>query len=124
MSDSDFDALGAYNAAAKLGLRVVFPEANQLFIDIDSDEDFEIYEQNLAIAREEELLEGKQIRESVKASKSGLPNRHITLTFERNFDAVTRVAWQALLGSDRKHELLSMVAYARGNKSPTMFFEK
>lgn len=124
MSDTSFTLHDSYAKAGSLGLVVVLPKPNELFIDIDNDEDYEVYEQNLAIFKANELQRGLLIHVKEKVSKSGLPNRHITLTFGRTFTALERINLQAMLGSDRKHEFLSLISLAAGHPSPTMFFEK
>lgn len=110
-----------FEKAAALGLDVVLPEANQLQIDLDSQVQYTHY-LNMAT-----LLRGKGFvfDEEIAPSKSGLPNRHVTLTFPscEGFSPWMRVALQASLGSDPKRELLSCVRIFNEDPHPTGFME-
>lgn len=113
-------------SAERLGLVVVEPGANELFIDIDSDEDEAHYYEMLSVLRENEIPFDEHKR---TVSKSG--NTHIYLTIApcKTRDVVMtdtqRIAFQAALGSDRKRELLSLLRLTLGTgRAPTLFFEK
>lgn len=124
--DEYFKSISSKNAhtqAANLNLDIVVPDPNQLQIDIDSlaqekefDSLFETFFNN---------VEGSLQVISNKPSRSGKPGkRHITLTLNRKVTSVERILFQALLGSDRKRELLSYVRVLNGDPEPTLFFEK
>lgn len=104
--------------AKDLGLDVVLPEANELFLDIDNEDDYKVFVEVSAI------LKDYIIAWHSAPSKSGLPKRHIKVQFSRDVNPIERIMLQALLGSDRKHEAHSIVAYINGHTNPTMFFEK
>ncbi len=118
MTDHYFEA--AEEAAEKKGLVVVTPAANELFLDIDSAEDAALFDKHVKIFG--------TLVESVRRapSPSGLPGReHITVTLVRNVDGPEeRIALQAVLGSDRLHEALSLARAFGGAETPTVFFEK
>lgn len=62
---------------------------------------------------------------SNKPSRSGAPGkRHITLALNRKLTSVERILFQALLGSDRKRELLSYIRVLNSDPEPTLFFER
>ena len=111
----------ALAAADARGCIVIEPEANQLFIDIDSEADHEYYLKavNRVRARTPAI-------ETVTPSPSGTAGRfHIVLTFpERTFTQIERVAWQSALGSDRMRETNSLIDILDGDPLPTIFFEK
>lgn len=108
--------------AEALGCNVVMPEPNQLFIDIDSNEDYRVFIEHHAMLTSIGGEGGKIV--STKASKSGLPRCHIVLEFDRELSNVERVLLQAVLGSDRKRELLSWIRIRSGaTEHPTLFFE-
>lgn len=110
----------AVKTAAARGLEIVLPANNELFIDIDSDADFRVFnEQKKVLAQTETIL-----REEVRYSASGPPHRHIVLVLKRELSPMMRIALQASLGSDRKRELLSMQRACAGNPHPTLFFER
>lgn len=99
---------------------LVYPEHNQIQIDIDSEEAWQTHKELL------ELYESRfdYIRKCVVTpSKSGLPHRHVTITLNNTVDAVERIALQAALGSDRKRELISLSRLEQGEQRVTRFFE-
>jgi hypothetical protein len=111
-------------AATELGMRIVYPERNQLQLDIDTEEAYATYKKNLPIF---ERVVGKVAKIMETRSKSG--NRHITLTmagktFEAfEMDDTRRVLYQALLGSDQTRELLNLERINNDVASPSVFFE-
>lgn len=56
-------------------------------------------------------------------SKSGLPHRHITITFDFDLTQWQRLAFQAALGSDTKRECLGCIMTLAGDEHPTLFLE-
>lgn len=108
--------------AATLGLEIKLPKDNELFIDIDSEEDYATFQKQLSLlVRQEPAL-----IVSNRPSKSGLPKRHIVVALARPvIGELERILLQAALGSDRKRELLSWVRVKSGeSEHPTLFFEK
>jgi hypothetical protein len=117
--DVRFEA--ACEQAEAKGCNVVLPRPNQLFIDIDTHEDFLTFFEHRAML--DSIGEGGKVI-SDTPSKSGLPRRHIVLEFDRDLDNMERVLLQAVLGSDRKRELLSWIRIRSGaSEHPTLFFE-
>ncbi len=105
--------------ADELGLNVVYPEDDQLLLDIDSDEDAAWLEKMLDVLREN----GVELRvEKTTTSKSG--NHHVYIRIDRDLTPIERVALQACLGSDRKRELLSTLRIWYTNRAPTVLFER
>jgi hypothetical protein len=107
-------------AAAK-GLRVVFPTDHELFIDIDSALSEQVFTVNLALFKKFHMV--AKVKKTPSAS--GKPHHfHIVVTLLSAVpDAVTRITWQAILGSDPKRELLALEHLKEG-RPPTVFFEK
>ena len=109
----------AIKEAEKKNLDVVYPNPDQLQIDIDTEHAFQVY------------LHVKQIldnhygikKEEIHFSRSGAPKRHITVTLYQDVDPMERIALQACLGSDRIRELLGVVMLKGGDKTPTLFLE-
>jgi len=102
-------------------LDLVIPAENQLQIDIDCFEDLLIFNRYLLIFQEK----FPQAVFGVTKSRSKPDGKHITITVPgRNFSAIERIAYQAVLGSDRKRELLSLFDVDAGRELPTVFFEK
>jgi hypothetical protein len=109
----------AIDEAKKLGMDVVFPESNQLQLDIDNDADYaymqsvwDVLDAHWGIVDVEE-----------HPSKSGLPKRHVTITLNKELAPVERVLLQACFGSDRKRELLSYLQVLNGDAHPILFLE-
>ncbi len=105
--------------AAERGQVVVFPDFNELFLDIDSKEAYETYQNNLSIVKQ--FLTVMGVRET--PSRNGGDRKHIVVTLKEAITDVERLVLQAGLGSDTKRELLSLYRQRLGMKTPTMFFE-
>lgn len=110
----------AHEKAAARNLDIKYPAPNELFVDIDNARDF---------ARFRTLIEMFDRMEGVARwvdtpSASGGQHRHIVVTLTRNVSQFERIAFQAMLGSDLKRELLSYERHKTGSHpNPTMFFE-
>lgn len=110
------------------GLRVVVPADGELQIDLDSEEDYQNHKAMM------EVLSGRGVvyEYHEAPSKSGLPNRHITVKLLSGpggrditlpLDPWQRIALQAALGSDPVRELLSCMRVFRNVEPPTAFLE-
>lgn len=110
----------AVREAEESGLTVVYPEDNQLQIDINSDRAFSIF------IEMKHLLEKYFIVRDVVIlpSRSGLPKRHITVTLDQPINDYQRIALQSIMGSDRVREFLSYVQHRNGDQHPILFLEK
>jgi len=90
----------AQEKAKLLGLVVVCPKSNQLFIDIDDASSMRRFVRC--------VLRLRGVSYIVRPSPSGLPGHyHITLAMPRTVTPLERIALQAILGSDSMRELLS-----------------
>lgn len=111
----------AYNQAAIEGLDVVLPKDNELFIDIDNEHSYMLYNNLMQIIQKfigvVDVVEEK--------SKSGKPYKlHITVLLDQDVTPIERLALQAMLGSDRVRELLGYIQLKNGDPAPTLFLEK
>ena len=112
----------------KEGYEVLLPAEDELFIDIDSAEQREIFERNFGILKNnwrKEFNGPIPTMESSKPSKSGWPCCHVVVKVP--FPLVSdfhRIAWQGALGSDPIRELLSLIRCLNGDEHPTLFVEK
>jgi hypothetical protein len=102
------------------GFKIVLPESNEVFIDIDSEEDYLLYQDQMKIL----CKMFANVASEEHESRNGLPGRHITLFMPFELSDAERIGWQASLGSDYKRELLSMIRLTRGDLHPTLFVEK
>jgi hypothetical protein len=116
------DAQTPANEAAKAkGLVVVWPEPDQLFVDIDSHAALVLFEAHILT-----LKSVVPCTWMVMRSPSEKPGHwHATVRLSRPVeDVFERILLQALLGSDLLHEILSWKQATAGNATPTCFFEK
>jgi hypothetical protein len=113
----------AKGAALAKGLEIRVPNARELFLDIDSVEQWVAYQKMMPKLCECLVLEGMPV---VTPSPSGGPHRcHIVITLARDLQSpFERIMLQSLLGSDPMREILSWQRAMRGDKVPTLFFEK
>jgi len=106
-------------------LEVVYPEANQVQIDIDSEEAYNLFFRTMGTLGgycRSEYGNAPGIKES--PSKSGLPNRHITVTLPFKIkDDLERIALQAVLGSDPVRELMGILRVYLGVENPSLLVE-
>lgn len=101
------------------GYKVIVPNSNELFIDIDTNDDYAVFQDQIFMLFK--MIDGITVDEHV--SRHGLPGKHITVTLPFDVSDSERIAWQASLGSDYKRELLSMIRLTRGDVHPTLFVE-
>lgn len=118
----------AVKYAAKEGLDVRFPKDNELFIDIDSEAGYDQFNRAYILLLQT-FSDGLYFTETPSKSdgiwKDGefCFRRHIVVQLPMAVTLIERVAYQAILGSDYKHELLTIKNIRDGDPSPTLFFE-
>ena len=117
----DMDRQTYFQECADAGLEIKQPLPNQLFLDFDSDKQYENF-LILSKVLERNLAESVDVK--VYPSKSGLPHRHAIVSLPWRLSGEwERLAWQAALGSDPVRELLSCVRNLNGEEWPTIFAE-
>jgi hypothetical protein len=112
--------------ADELGVAVVWPQDNELFIDIDNSEDFKIFFKHFDRLNEHFVKEGlSPATYRDHFSKSGYPKRHVVVILPVKVkNELERLAMQAFLGSDRMRELVAWVRLQHNpDHHPTVFFE-
>ncbi len=116
----DKQNLNADTRAKARGCRLILPEEDELFIDIDREEDYEFFKKNVS------WLTDIVDRYEVQPSPSGKPGHyHIVVKLKRAVrDAFERIGLQAVLGSDRLRECLSWRNALNNSGRPTCFFGK
>lgn len=121
MSDGVMTYAECVAAAEGDGCVVVIPKSNELFIDIDSESQFETFKR--LIVTFQKLEHGA--RWTMAPSPSGKPGHyHVTVRLGRDIDNRERILLQAVLGSDPMRELLSLQRCDAGNPNPSLFFER
>lgn len=104
------------------GFDILYPDPDELFIDIDTEEQYQTFLRHFHRLREEKgTFDDIQFIE--RFSKSGPPRRHIHVRMPNKLSSVERIAWQAVLGSDLVRELLSMIRWSKVDQWPTLFCE-
>lgn len=97
----------ALEKAKEQNADVVYSDPRTLLLDLDTDEGEAQYARNLPIVQEY-----YQVRETLSwTSKSGV-HRHVMLEIGQDLSLPDRVLLQAILGSDPKREMLSMIRVA------------
>lgn len=104
--------------ADELGLDMVVPEPDQLLIDCDSKADELWLQHMLSVASKNNCHISI---EKITTSKN--KRLHYYLRWPSDLDPVKRVALQAILGSDRHRELLSLLRIEQGIENPTVLYE-
>jgi len=127
----------AFAQAVERGCEVELADAYTLQIDIDREEDLELFRAQLSrlvehcptLFRElgaDEIQEGLFFVRGLKLDgvkyKSRTKGHHIILKLASALDPVTRIMLQACLGSDRVREVLSYCRYAKGEPNPVLLF--
>jgi len=118
-------------AAEKQDCVCIFPAPNQLFLDLDTEEQYQYFRR-----RYRDITKYTSLRIEVEESlsKSGYPHRHIILTFfdvssrnftyvPRNFTEHERIAYQVMFGSDPVREGLNAQRVMLGVANPTCLFK-
>lgn len=106
--------------ADKINCEVLVANDNQLFVDIDTEYQYETFKQQMRKFKYKfTCLDWK-----ITPSKQGLPHRHVVVTLDRNYPLITRIAMQSCLGSDPMRELISLYRAERGDDNVVLLFEK
>lgn len=100
-------------------LDIKYPAPNELFVDIDSARDWERFKTALEMFSRMEKVRFWQDTPSASRGQ----HRHVVVTLGRDVSQFERIAFQAMLGSDLKRELLSFESLRAGQRHPTVFFE-
>lgn len=114
-----------YLIALSQKLSIIEPESNQVFIDIDTEEDLEECIERLNVLEETLPYYINVMGYKQTPSKSGEKGKyHITITFGFDMTPLERVGMQALLNSDPKREFMNMMRVLVEADMPNIFFEK
>jgi len=99
---------------------LVLPEQDELFLDIDCEDDVPGMMQQLALLTKNKFV--CSVTRNTPSKTAG--HRHIVIKFPQVVDDMTRVALQACLGSDRRREILSVLRLLlKVDRPATCFFE-
>lgn len=110
-----------YKVAAKRGLEVILPQENELFLDIDSQEDEDFFN----YINETLSHNGIEFNIEKKTTSAG-GNTHIYIKIDMDppITDMERLLLQACLGSDRKRELLGWIRIRfQAERPSSTFFE-
>ena len=90
--------------ADKLGCDVREAKDNELFVDLDTERQFEVFKFQIKLLKKHFYFKIADIT----PSKQGLPHRHVVIELAHPLPLLARIALQACLGSDPTRELLSV----------------
>ena len=120
-SEYDFCTPGAFeeakHEARNKGFHVVECDDYTLLLDLDDEESKKQYSKMLPFFIN--LLGAKEYQRW--DSKSG--NLHVIVRLPKAFPLSERLAFQAILGSDPKRELFSMIGAVNGIQNPSILFK-
>lgn len=122
-AEQDYDCLEARELQIEelraSGCTISYPRDDELFIDIDDSDQYTTFLSAIrTVQRYHEVVY------DVTPSKGGLPRRHIRVTMPFSLTVESRIAWQAVLGSDPMRELISIIRASKDIPNPTIFAEK
>jgi hypothetical protein len=109
-------------SGASKNFEIVLPEPNELQLDYDEKVLPEQFWKGMDLLTQAYCALQEGLPYVVTESCSG--NRHVTISLPCQIDPVTRVAWQAVFGSDLMREGLSLMSITRGLKNPTLLIER
>jgi len=126
-AETEYEAVAsdyAYETAAQRGLDVVLPGPADLFLDFDNETDYMLMLDEL-FPLLKQFLPNAIITRSTTSPSGELGHHHVVVNLGKPVeDARERVLLQAVLGSDRKRELLAWRRIENDDPVPTLFFEK
>ena len=103
------------------GSTVLYPSDKELFIDIDTKEQYQLMKERLA--RLPNMLFMKAAITRDVPSASGGDHRHVTLEISEELPAEIRAAIQMFLCSDPVREILAIRRVLQGVTNPIIFIE-
>ncbi len=106
--------------AISRGLLVVTPRDNQLFLDLDTQEQVSRFMNMYQLLGKFGMFKSY----SATYSRSGPPHKHIVVELTQDLSPVHRTALQAILGSDPLREFHNIRRDLDGDIEPIMFFEE
>jgi hypothetical protein len=106
--------------AKQKNLEVKIPAADELYLDIDTPEQWGIFLRSFDVVRR--YLGVEEYKRT--ASSSGRAGRyHVVIKMKEPMTSFERIALQAALGSDPMREILSLMRIYQNNPHPTLLFE-
>lgn len=104
--------------AREAGFEIITADQHTLLLDLDTEFAYKLYASRVTVLHEH--YDVRKIEQWL--SKSG-KNRHVRITMGESWDAPTRYAFQAALGSDGMRELLALVQLRNGCDEPCILFK-
>ena len=113
--------------AEVLGCDYRLAKENELFVDIDSETAWKLFEHVFPVVGKHfcspPLPKDWKMNCVVTPSKSGLPKRHVVVKLAQAQPLLVRIALQAALGSDGRREAISTLRATQGEPNVVVFFE-
>jgi hypothetical protein len=99
--------------------KYIVPTDKQLFIDIDSADQYKQFEDRLKMLGD--YFEGSaEFSSKTYPSRSGLPHRHIIITFDDALTVPEKLFLQSFLMSDPQRDIMSFIQYKNDDKNPIL----
>jgi hypothetical protein len=97
--------------------KYIVPTGKQIFIDIDGDDQYKQFKDRRDIL--DDYFEGlAEFSCKSYPSRSGLPHRHIIITFDDALTVPEKLFLQSFLMSDPQRDIMSFIQYKNGDKNP------
>lgn len=117
LSYAQFTDEGACEKAEKLNCSIMYSDDMTLQLDLDSDEALRTFYEQIELLNSLGFLwDGYD----TLPSKSG--NTHVLVRLPQPVPIEERIALQAMLGSDRKREMLALAGLRAGQENPVLLF--
>ena len=101
------------------GFAIRVPDENEILLDIDSPAQYRVYEDQLI------RLMRRDAGITTEEWESTTPgHKHISVRMPFTLNDYQRIAYQAVLGSDLRREILSLMRTESGDVMPNCLFEK
>ena len=103
--------------AEELGVDIMWGDDDHLLLDIDNHADLDLLDEHIDIMIDHGLVvdQGEELE-----SRNG--NAHVVLELTTPQPLLVRILLQAVLGSDRKRELLSFLGTIYGQENPVVLW--
>lgn len=122
MSEVDLDQRSAIKSARLGGFKIIRGKPDKLLLDLDDNDAMIAFNDTLPFVLE--MLESIDIqlvkRRQWKSKSSG---QHVVLYLSGELPVLERIALQAILGSDRKKEMYSLLRLRQGTEEPSLLFK-
>jgi hypothetical protein len=98
--------------------KYITPTDKQIFIDIDSRKQYKLFKGRYDML--DDYTGGEDFNAKEYPSRSGLPHRHIIVTFSEKMTVLEQLFLQSFLMSDPERDIMSYIQHKNGDKNPIL----